>query len=85
MLLKSGYKGVYVSRTFALKHGLIPAKVCPWPRLGIELMSLVELGYFWLRWTRIVSERVSTTRAHVAVSANSRSLLAAGPSCTTSS
>ena len=28
MLLKSGYKQVYVSRTFAIKAGLVSPKVC---------------------------------------------------------
>lgn len=40
MLLKQGYRHVYVSRPFALKHGLIPKSVSPLQsHLGIPLIA----------------------------------------------
>lgn len=49
MLLKSGYKGVYVSRTFALKSGLIPAKVGLQLRIDTDdQSSLGTSGYVGL-------------------------------------
>lgn len=44
MLLKQGYRHVYVSRPFALKHGLIPKSVSrPQEHLGISLITASPL------------------------------------------
>jgi hypothetical protein len=60
MLLKSGYRNVYISRKFALKHGFIPSDAAPG---NYGYSGLVNLGK-WPITLKTAAEFAETTQTN---------------------